>query len=475
MIIKKSLTYILARGVPGLINLLTISVFTRLIDPDIYGQYMFSIAFITLMMTVCHQWLQFGLLRFYHIKDIENSKLLSTILFAFILISLTLLPVFIIIIHFIQVNFSITTLLYIYFLSIILSFFNLHLQIPIAKSHALEYGILSSTRSIFALLLGLLFIYLGYKLNGLLSALIFAYLLPTFWKFSHYWNNISWRFIDIKLLKSLFMYGLPISGTLMMNSIIGNSDRIMLSWLKSNELTGLYSAVYDLTNFSLTVLMMAINMAIYPLIIKAYENKQTGKVQTLLKQTLLILHIISLPFLVLFLLLPNQLSDLFLGLQFRQVGRDIMPIIALSTFFWGIKAFYFDIPFLLTHKTLSLFIIAIIGMLLNIILNYSLIPDFGIHGAAYATLITTISVLVITSIWSRLTLRLPNTILEILKILILTIIVGILLQLGNHAFHTNIIINSLTVFILYIMGSYFLNILNFRPYIHQFLKKQKQL
>ena len=185
---------------PGLINLLTISAYTRLLSPEIYGQYSFSLAFIALAVTICFQWLQFGLLRFYHGKNIEQKVLLSTILFAFTLLSFTILPIVISIIHLIQVDFTFSILFYIYFLSLILSFFNIHLQIPVANGWSLAYGIQSSVKSALGLVLGILFIYLGYELNGLFLALIIAHLLPIAWSFSQYWKQVSWRFIDKHLL-----------------------------------------------------------------------------------------------------------------------------------------------------------------------------------------------------------------------------------------------------------------------------------
>ena len=473
VIIKKSLAFLLARGVPGLINLLTISAYTRLVSPEIYGQYSFSLAFITLAMTICFQWLQFGLLRFYHGKDIEQKVLLSTILFAFVLLSCTILPVFISIIQLIQADFTITILSYIFLLSLILSFFNIHLQIPVANGWSIAYGIQSSVKSALGLLLGILFIYLGYGLNGLFLALIIAHLLPVAWSFPKYWRHISWRFIDKRLLKSLFVYGLPLSGTLMMNMMINNSDRIMLSWLKGNEYTGLYSAVYDLTNFSLIIIMMAVNLAIYPLIIKAYENKDNDTTRLLIKQNLIALMLISLPLLLMFLILPHQLSDLLLGQQFREVGTDIMPIIGIATFIWGIKAFYFDLPFLLSHKTLSLLIIGVLGMVLNIILNYVLIPTYGIEGAAYATLITTSAVLIITSIWSQIISPLPLPVREVLKISAMGMVIAILLWAGNRFFYSNIVINSLATVFLFTLGVYLLNLLDFRQHVDQFLKLKK--
>lgn len=473
MIIKKSLSYLLARGIPGLINLLTISAYTHLLSPEIYGQYSFSLAFIMLAMTIFFQWLQFGLLRFYHRKDIDKKVLLSTTLFAFTLVSCTILPIFISIIQFIQADFATSILFYIYFLSIILSFFNIHLQIPIANGWPLAYGIQSSVKSILGLILGILFITLGYGLSGLFIALIIAHALPIIWHFSQYWNQVSWHFIDKHLLKSLFIYGLPLSGTLTMNIMINNSDRIMLSWLKGNEYTGLYSAVYDLSNFSLIVIMMSVNLAIYPLIIKAYENKEHNKIQILLKQNAIILILISLPLLLAFLFFPHQISELLLGPQFQQTGTKIMPIIGVSTFIWGIKAFYFDLPFLLTHKTLSLLKIGIIGMILNLFLNYLLIPHYGIDGAAYATLITTISVLVITSIWSQRIFPMPQFIREVLEITAMCFFIGLLLWGINQYFYTNLIINSFATIIPFILGVYLLNLLDFREHTHHFLKKNK--
>jgi len=469
VIIKKSLSYLLARGVPGLINLLAISTYTRLLTPEIYGQYSFSLAFIMLSMTICFQWLQFGLIRYYHKKNVAGNVLLSNILFAFVLLAITLLPVFLSIIQLIQPDFTFSMLSFIFVLAMMMSAFNINLQIPVANGASLSYGMLSAAKAVLGLSFGAFFITLGYGLNGLFVALIIASLLPIIWSIPRFWTKVSWQLIDRKLLKSLFIYGLPLSSTLMMNMMINNSDRIMLSWLKGNEYTGLYSAVYDLTNFSLVIMVMSVNLALYPLIIKAYENNNQEKTQDLLGKNTIALVLISLPLLLVFLCIPQQLADLLLGQKFRETGAAVMPVIGIATFIWGIKAYYFDLSFLITRKTTPLFIISIIGMLSNILLNYILIPRYGINGAAYATLITSITVLCLTMIWSRKVYPLPIPIAELSKTIIMAISIGLFIWLIRHYYNTQLITNSFTVILLYTLGVYSFNFLDFRPQLRQFL------
>ena len=76
----------------------------------------------------------------------------------------------------------------------------------------------------------------------------------------------------------------------------------------------------------------------------------------------------------------------FLGKDFQN-GQTYVSCLAIGYFFWGINV-YFQAIILYKKKTFYLLVISIIGLVLNLILNYLLINKYQTMGAAYSTAIT---------------------------------------------------------------------------------------
>jgi O-antigen/teichoic acid export membrane protein len=469
MVIQKSLSYLLARGLPGLISLLSIMVYTRLLTPEIYGQYAIVMSLIVLVITLCFQWMQFSILRYYPKEAISKEVLISNIAFTFIVVAIIVLPIFTFIIGITLEFLSLQLLLVIFFLALTHAFFDISIQLPVIRGEALYYGFMLFSKAALGLTIGVAVFYFGYQLEAPLYGLACAYIVLVIIIFKKYFAQIVWHKPDKQLIKSMLLYGLPLSGTFFMNYIIANSDRLMLAWMMGEESAGLYSAGYDLSNFSFIVILLSIHLAIYPMILKVYEKKQKLKVQQLLEQNLLVLFLVSIVPGILFSLLVVDFSQLVFGKEFWQTAADVIPIVTLATFFLGLKAYYFDLAFLLTHKTKYLLLIGLIGAVLNILLNYFLIEMFGILGAAYATCISYFMILCLSYWFGRSVLTLPIPIKEIIKVVVVLSSCVVVLYLVNEYLWKLFIIDLFVLFVTYLSMIYYFNFLDCQIVFKQFL------
>jgi O-antigen/teichoic acid export membrane protein len=64
MLWRHSALYLLARGLPGVVSLAAIAVYTRLLGADEYGRYALVIAGVGLGNKLVFEWLRLSLLRF---------------------------------------------------------------------------------------------------------------------------------------------------------------------------------------------------------------------------------------------------------------------------------------------------------------------------------------------------------------------------------------------------------------------------
>src|SRR5690606_9414278 len=84
MLWQHGVLYLLARGVPGLISLSAIAIYTRLLTPEDYGHYALVIAGVGLANKFLYEWLRLGLLRFSPAMRDQQETLMATIAATFL-------------------------------------------------------------------------------------------------------------------------------------------------------------------------------------------------------------------------------------------------------------------------------------------------------------------------------------------------------------------------------------------------------
>ncbi len=84
MLLRHSALYLLARGFPGLLSLLAIAVYTRMLAPDDYGRYALVVAGVGLGNKLVFEWLRLALLRFLPAYLERSQALRATIVGGFL-------------------------------------------------------------------------------------------------------------------------------------------------------------------------------------------------------------------------------------------------------------------------------------------------------------------------------------------------------------------------------------------------------
>jgi O-antigen/teichoic acid export membrane protein len=133
------------------------------------------------------------------------------------------------------------------------------------------------------------------------------------------------------------------------------------------------------------MIMMVVNLAAYPLAVGALERKGRNAANRQLSQNAILLLSVSLPSAAGFAYLAPNIAEVFLGQAFRNSAAELMPLVTLGTLLAGIKAYYLDLSFQLGRYTMGQVWVVLVAAILNIVLNLWWIPQFGLMGAAYAT------------------------------------------------------------------------------------------
>jgi O-antigen/teichoic acid export membrane protein len=189
--------------------------------------------------------------------------------------------------------------------------------------------------------------------------------------------------------------------------VISSSDRFLISWYMGEAAAGLYSVATDFTMQSLTLLMMVVNLAMYPLAVRAWEEQGREAAQDQMRSNASLLMAVGLPSVAGICVLSPGIAQWFFGERFRESAVDIMPLIAIGAFLAGLKAYHFDAAFQFVHRTIYQVWIVLFVAIVNIVLNAIAIPTWGINGAAGATLLAYVVSIALTAWLGRRHLALP--------------------------------------------------------------------
>lgn len=217
---------------------------------------------------------------------------------------------------------------------------------------------------------------------GYFTGQIIATLVALIISFLYNKNYIKFVF-SIRELKALFSFSYPLvfsSLTIILSTYV---DRIVIKQLLTLEDLGLYGMGYRFANMG-SFLLVGVQGALMPIIYKEYKKDTTKKK---LKEFFNLFYAAILSLLLLLIMFSKELLILLTSPEYYSVDI-IIPILSAAVLFNGM--YIFGVGIGIMKKTKIFLYVGVFSLVLNISLNFLLIPFWGISGASYATLITAI-------------------------------------------------------------------------------------
>jgi O-antigen/teichoic acid export membrane protein len=436
-LIFQILAYAPALLIPALVNFLALALYTRFLSSEAYGRYAFVLAVVIIVKMVAFEWLQMGLFRFFQSAQRDNRLpvLISTTMAGFLIVSLFVGIAWVAILGLIP--FGDERLKSVMWLGLplllIWALFEQILQINRSAIAPTRYGLLSVSRAILCLGTALCFMrVLGQDEAGLMVGLILGTVVPTVADLVRWRGHMTFRLIERGLATNLLRYCMPFVLIFSLNLIPSISNRFLLQHFLGSRAVGLFAASYDLGNQTVMMLFGALNMAVYPLVVRSLENVGKDAAQEQLRRYSIVLFALVLPASVGLAFIAQPISNVVLGEAFREVGGRLIPWVAVATLVMGAKSFYFDLAFQLGLRTnLQIWAVAP-AALLNVVLNLWWIPIHGLMGAVWATCTAYTLASVISLGLGRKVFPLPFPGRDFVRIGLATLLMATVLLLISH-------------------------------------------
>ena len=209
------------------------------------------------------------------------------------------------------------------------------------------------------------------------NAICFIYLI--FSKFTYLTNAL-----EASHFKLILSFGLQASIAGLFYYILDWVDRIIIKDLLDLSQVGIYSLGYRLGSIMNILLIMPFSLVWAPMRVEYAKNEDHSSFSTKIISYYTIIGVLILVIAVLFG--TEIIQSIFTNKSYHSATK-IIPIIMFSMFFYGYQNII-DFGIYINKKIYYYIIILIIGIFINVTLNYLFIPIFGFIGAAFVTLIT---------------------------------------------------------------------------------------
>jgi O-antigen/teichoic acid export membrane protein len=403
---KDIFKYLPSKAVPALIGLLAIPIITRLFEPQDYGNYILTMTTVGLLSLIPGSLLGTSVVRFFAAYE-QRSKLGS---FYNTLIKGTIACVGGITIIFFGilqlVRTAITLELYHLMsigvlLFILTSIFGILLHLLNAKQKATAYSCFSIWQVGVGLVFGVaIVLLLKQGIGGLLWGSIGAFVIALPFLFHIAFGRAPRegtfsKSIAIEMTK----YGGPLIIVGLAAWILSLSDRYIIGLYRGSYEIGLYSASYAFGEQTIIMLWSLSMLAGYPLIVNSWETQGKAATQDFVGKLTRYYLLIGFPAALGISILAKPIIAIFTAPAYHE-GYRIVPLVVFGAFLLGLQ--WWAQQGLLLYKRTNIITYAVVGAgLLNIGLNFLLVPEYGYIAAAATTFVSYAFLLMLMIIVSR--------------------------------------------------------------------------
>ncbi|TET09955.1 MAG: hypothetical protein E3J83_01175 [Candidatus Atribacteria bacterium] len=332
-------------------------------------------------------------IRFYKVSKEENTKniysifIYNSIIFGIFFLFFLMFPK--LLQNILQVEILRSDLTIIFLLILFMIFGNFYTNILIVDKKPKHYFIVKlifNTILIVSSVVYLIVLKEGYI--SYLKAYLISYFVVTIGGLYFFISNYKpWFKFSISLnnLKSLLKLGLPLVPNTLMLILLTWADRYILNLYTGLAVVGIYTVGYRFAEVINNFIINPFGQALCPSLFQQYSKSKDEYKKTLGK-VFKYYWLVMFSIMIAYFTILREVFQLFIGIEYIK-GYDIVGIVLIGVILWGMTNLL-GATVVMKEKTNIMFLFTFISVTLNIVLNFVLIPTYGMYGAAVATMVS---------------------------------------------------------------------------------------
>lgn len=398
--LKKTFEYAAGNFFNKLLLIILLPIFTHFLLPEEYAVYTNLMIFFSFASLIYVLGMQQAIISHFYDVNTDQYKF-SLISSTFIVLSAFSLMLSCIVIIFryelSQLVLRSTEYAHLFYFIAIILFFNMLFSISLSLLNIMEksrhYAVISASQNVIVLLLIIIFsiqkqFTVSHYFIFLAIASVFASIagLSQIAKFLRKMQipMEAKKFFSPEIVTSMFKFGIVmIPGTIAM-LILQASDRYMLTYLSANTLfdVGIYAAGYRI-GMIMHFLVTLTSLVYFPYAMKISQESQAQEINRNMFKYYIIFGSV---FGAIIISYSQEIFHFIIDDAYLNSYKIVFAGV-ISSFLYGIFNII-NINFYAKKKAGNITLAVLLGSVLNIILNFVLIPKYGIYGAGIASIIS---------------------------------------------------------------------------------------
>ncbi len=194
------------------------------------------------------------------------------------------------------------------------------------------------------------------------------------------------RAMDWQLIRISLAFGIPLIAYELSSIVLDSGDRLLVRHYLGDIALGYYSAAYNISGYLQDTVMTPLNLAIVPIYMRLWNEEGREATQSFLSTAFSWFSVAAIAVTALSILCSRDAIILLASARFEEAHR-LLPILIPSLMLYAAHIFL-NVGLILQKRTPLMASLVAVSAAINIALNIVLIPRIGLTGAAWATLLS---------------------------------------------------------------------------------------
>lgn len=394
-LIKHTSQYSVTQVIVSLLGLISMPILTRTLSLKEYGVFSLITTSVLILVALAKAGLQHSTIRFYGEYKTHHEGIAafySTLFYSNLAISLAvalIIAVINLLISEYYGNSYVNDMLWIISCLIVLQTMIIRIgNFFRAEQRTILFNTITFINRALALTFGIGFLFFFYKnvktyfTGVILADLLLILIVVNFLDF----KSIRITRISPRVFKEILSYGIPLTVFELSDLFVKFFDRYLIQWLDGLEQLSLYSVAHSLNSYVAGTISLGLSYSLMPIYMDIYARHGPVDTEKFLSNAASYISVLSIPIVFGLSALGGDIITILASSKYAKAG-EIVPFLAAGLTLWGFLPI-FAADLYISKRTWQLSFILLLGSGLNILLNLLLIPQWGIKGAAVASLAT---------------------------------------------------------------------------------------
>jgi len=203
---------------------------------------------------------------------------------------------------------------------------------------------------------------------------------------------ISLRAFDFSFLRTAIAFSMPLMAAEISWVVLDSGDRFFIQHYMGLQALGFYAAAYGIAIYLQDVMMAPLQLALFPICMKVWNNDGKEATQNFLSRSLDQFLLAAVAVVCVAIVTARDVIVLLASKKFQE-AHGLLPYLVIGLVLSAVTIFFR--PGLMIYKRASRIASATFyACVLNIVLNMILLPRIGLVGAAIATMISYAAIVV---------------------------------------------------------------------------------